>query len=91
MKADLLVLRHVLLLQAASVHDLLRLIYVNAVHLLADLSLILFDQLPDIRNVEIVSVLLRACIHSESLLSAATEVASYLQLAIGLVVGSEHL
>ena len=72
MKADLLVLRHVLLLQAACVHDLLRLIYVNAVHLLADLRLILFDQLADVGNVEIVSILLRASVHSESLLSAAT-------------------
>jgi hypothetical protein len=91
MKADLLVLGHVLLLQATSVHDLLRLIYVNAVHLLADLRLILLDQFPNVGNVEIVTVLLRTCIHSESLLSAAAEVAGDLQLAIGLVVGSEHL
>lgn len=91
MEADFLVLGHVLLLQAASVHNLLCLIYVNAVHLLADLSLILFDQFPDVGNVEVVSILLSASIHSKSLLSAATQVASDLKLAIGFLVGSEHL
>ena len=91
MEADFLVLSHILLLQAASVQDLLCLIYVNAIHLLANLGFILLDQLTDVGNVEVIAISLCAGIHGECLLTAAAKVACDLQVAIGIFIGGDHL
>lgn len=91
MEADLLVLGHVLLLQAARVHNLLRLIYVNAVHLLTDLGLILLDELSNVGDVVVVGLSQSASVHRGGLLTAATQVTSDLQVSVSILILCDHL